>query len=226
MMTYRQPFSGSWPITQYYGETVTSSFHTGIDYGCPLGTAIMASEAGVIRYAAYDQTGYGYCVIIEHDIKHATLYAHLSAIRFTAVGRKVQQGEVIGYSGSSGNSTGPHLHFEARTTWNDFRTHFNPFNLPMMSVDDTISDYVPSETYEEFHPQEIEPGIVSIVAPSGAFNHNCNFSEKVAYPYGTKYYYTGNTVEKNGLIFCECLPFYNAVWIARNNEDTQILLNE
>ena len=224
-MTYRQPFSGSWPITQYYGETVTSSFHTGIDYGCPLGTAIMASEAGIIRYAAFDQTGYGCCVIIEHDVNHATLYAHLSSIRFGTIGKKVQQGEVIGYSGNSGNSTGPHLHFEARRIWNDFRTHFDPFKLPMMTVDDSVADYVPSEP-DEFEPKEIEPGIVQIVAPSGAFNHNPSFNWKVAYPLGTRYYYTGNTVEKDGLTFCECLPFYNAVWIARNNEDTQILLNE
>ena len=225
-MSYRQPFSGSWPITQYYGETVTSSFHTGIDYGCPLGTAIMASEAGVIRYAAFDQTGYGYCVIIEHDVKHATLYAHLCSIRFAIIGKKVQQGEVIGYSGNSGNSTGPHLHFEARTIWNDFRTHFDPFKLPLMTVYDTISDYVSSEPNDKFEPKEIESGVVQIVAPSGAFNHNPSFTWKIAYPLGTRYYFTGNTVEKDGLTFCECLPFYNAVWIARNNEDTQILMNE
>ena len=78
-MSYRQPFSGEWPITQYYGETITSKFHTGIDYGCPSGTAIFASENGIIRYSAFDQTGYGNCVIIEHDATHATLYAHLSS---------------------------------------------------------------------------------------------------------------------------------------------------
>ena len=224
-MTYRQPFSGSWPITQYYGETVTSSFHTGIDYGCPLGTEIMASEKGVIRYAAFDQTGYGYCVIIEHDVNHATLYAHLSSIKFLTAGKKVQQGEIIGYSGSSGNSTGPHLHFEARTVWNDFRSHFDPFKLPLMSMADTVNKPVSLES-GNFIPKELDPGIVQIVAPSGAFNHNVNFTWKSAYPAGTRYYYTGNTVKKDGLIFCECLPFYNAVWIARNNEDTQILMNE
>lgn len=225
-MTYRQPFSGSWPITQYYGETVTSSFHTGIDYGCPLGTAIMASEAGVIRYAAFDQTGYGYCVIIEHDVNHATLYAHLCSIRFGSIGRKVQQGEVIGYSGNSGNSTGPHLHFEARTVWNDFRTHFDPFKLPMMSVDDSIADYVISEPDSEFEAVNIEPGIVKIVCSDGAFNHQPGFTDKKAYPEGTKYYFTGNTIEKDGLTFCECLPFYNAVWIAQDDGSTQILMNE
>jgi len=225
-MTYRQPFSGEWPITQYYGETVTSSFHTGIDYGCPLGTAIMASADGVIRYAGFDQTGYGNCVIIEHDVSHATLYAHLSMIRFTVTGKVVKQGEVIGYSGNTGNSTGPHLHFEARSIWNDYRSHFDPFKLPLMSVDDSINFSKPVVTEPTFEPSEIIPGIVEIVAPDGAFNHTTGFTSKVAYPKGTKYYYTGKTIENGGLTYCECLPFYSAVWIARNNSDTQILMNK
>lgn len=224
---YRQPFSGEWPITQYYGETITSSFHTGIDYGCPIGTAIMASADGVIRFSGFDKTGYGYCVIIEHDVTHATLYAHLSMLRFMTIGKKVEQGEVIGYSGNTGNSTGPHLHFEARSKWNDFRTHFDPMKLPMMSVDDYIpSVSVNDEADAAFEPNEIEPGIVKIVAPDGAFNHNYSFTDKVGYPMGTKYYFTGKTVERDGLQFCECLPFYSAVWVALHDNFTQILMND
>ena len=228
-MTYRQPFSGSWPITQRYGETITSSFHTGIDYGCPLGTAIVASSDGVIRYAAFDKTGYGNCVILEHDVKHATLYAHLSAIRFTTIGRKVYQGEVIGYSGNSGNSTGPHLHFEARSKWNDYSSHFDPFNLPLMSVDDSISDYVvtkPIETFSLINADKLKEGNVKITAPFGAYGHNSDFTGKKIYTLGTKFYYTGKTKEHNGLTFCECYPFVEPCWIAVHDGETQILMNE
>ena len=224
---YRQPFNGEWPISQYYGEKITSSFHTGIDYACPVGTAILASEDGVIRFSGFDKTGYGYCIIIEHDVTHATLYAHMSMLRFGS-GKKVERGEVIGYSGNSGNSTGPHLHFEARSKWNDYRTHFDPMNLPMMTVDDSIGSYhiTNPDMDKDFVPQKIESGIVKIICSSGAFNHQPGFTGKVAYPMGTRYYFTGSIIEKDGLTYCECLPFYNAVWIAQDDGHTQILLNE
>lgn len=218
-MTYRQPFSGEWPITQYYGETITSSFHTGIDYGCPMGTAILASSDGVIRYAGYDQTGYGYCVIIEHDAAHATLYAHLSSIRFTSIGRAVEQGEVIGYSGNSGNSTGPHLHFEARTIWNNYRSHFDPMKLPLISVDDTI-DFTPRP--KGIYGSNELSSSVFVSAPLGVFAHNSEFTSKKVLPYGTLLNFTGNTVERNGLTFCEC---QDTVWIAVNDGHTQLLSN-
>lgn len=135
MLTYRQPFAGDFPITQRYGETVTSSFHTGIDYACPLGTPILASADGGVMAAGWDATGFGNRVIILHDGHHATLYAHLQTVA-VFVNQKVQQGDVIGMSGSTGNSTGPHLHFEARTVWSDYKSHFDPMTLPLMSVDD------------------------------------------------------------------------------------------
>ena len=218
-MTYRQPFSGEWPISQFYGETITSSFHTGIDYACPLGTAILASSDGVIRYSAFDQTGYGYCVIIEHDLSHSTLYAHLSALRFMTVGKKVEQGEVIGYSGNSGNSTGPHLHFEARSVWNDYRSHFNPMNLPLMSVDDTAGFYNPPKSLKG---AEDLKSSVYVSAPAGVFGHNRDFTSKKVFLYGTPLTFTGKTIEKNGLIFCEC---QDTVWIAVNDGETQLLDN-
>ena len=221
MITYRQPFTGDYPITQYYGETYTSSFHTGIDYACPLGTPIFASADGVIRFIGMDKTGYGNCVIIEHDATHATLYAHLSTLgTIYFPGTKVKQGEVIGWSGSTGNSTGPHLHFEARHQWNDFRSHFNPFDLPLMSMDDSINDEN-KETEFSSLSDNFGSGPVSIVAPSGAFIHNKEFTSKQVIPYGTKLFFTGNTKKKDGLTFCECI-----VWIAANDGKTQILLPE
>ena len=143
MITYRQPFKGQYPITQAYGVVIPGVTykdrpHTGIDYGCPDGTPILASGDGIVQFSDFDQSGYGKVVIIQHNDGKATLYAHLSS-RNVVLKQKVKQGDIIGYSGSTGNSTGPHLHFEARKTWCDWRSHQNPVTfLPLMSVDDSI----------------------------------------------------------------------------------------
>lgn len=155
IISYRQPFKGEYPITQGYGDTATSSFHTGIDYGCPTGTPILASADGIVYFAGWDRYGYGNCVIILHPDYQATLYAHLEKV-LVREQEKVKQGQIIGLSDSTGNSTGPHLHFEARKYWNLPSSHFNPMNLPMMSVDDTIPDtepVIPTPTPEPTHPK-------------------------------------------------------------------------
>ena len=218
-MYYRQPFAGEYPITQYYGEKITSPFHTGIDYACPLGTPILASSDGVIRFNGHDKTGYGNCVIIEHDIAHSTLYAHLHSTAFYFTGAKVKRGDIIGWSGSTGNSTGPHLHFEARRQWNDYRSHFNPLDLPLMSMDDTPVA-VPDEPKESL-TVDIDPGPVFVAAPDGVFMHNESFTSKQAIPFGTRLTFTGKTKEKDGLTFCECTG-----WIAANDGSTQILKSD
>lgn len=142
MITFRQPFRGEYPITQQYGEvipgvTYQGKPHTGIDYGCPAGTEILASADGIVLKSGWDVTGYGNVIIIMHDAKHATLYAHLNKCS-VYLNQKVKQGDVIGLSGATGATTGPHLHFEARKKWNVHTTHFNPYDLPLMSVDDSI----------------------------------------------------------------------------------------
>lgn len=221
MLTYRQPFKNEWPITQKYGDTITSSFHTGIDYGCPFGTPILSSAEGAVVFAAWDNTGYGNLVIVQHTLICATLYAHLSDVS-VKVGQKVRQGELLGHSGSTGNSTGPHLHFEARQTWNDYRTHFDPMLLPLKSVDDSIV-YFPSKSDNELiDAEDMKPGKVIITAPSGAFVHNEDFSDKKAYSKGTKLAYSGKVCEMNGLKFCKCQM---TVWVAANDGETQILKN-
>ena len=110
-MQYRQPFEGEYPISQEYGKTPYNANHTGIDYACPAGTPILASEAGTVMQAGWLYGGWGECVIIQHADGIATLYAHLSQV-VVKVGEHVERSQIIGYSGSSGNSTGPHLHFE------------------------------------------------------------------------------------------------------------------
>jgi len=171
MITYRQPFRGEYPITQRYGEvipgvTVNGKPHTGIDYGCPMGTPILASAGGTVMAAGWDQTGYGFRVIVRHEDGLATLYAHLYTID-VSVRDEVRQGQEIGTSGATGGSkdfpvTGPHLHFEVRTRWNDYSSHFDPMALPLMTVDDSVvSDQQPVS--EEHQQEPIGAGWVRVV---------------------------------------------------------------
>ena len=106
-------------ITSWFGYredpfTGEIAYHSGTDIGAPGGTPILASADGTVPNAnAIDSWGggYGYHIKISHNDTFDTLYAHCSSICVT-VGQKVKQGEVIGYVGTTGNSTGNHLHFE------------------------------------------------------------------------------------------------------------------
>lgn len=94
--------------------------HYGIDWGIPEGTPITAAADGVVIRAGSDHTGYGDCVWIAGG-GFLYIYAHLSVI-YAVAGREVKAGDKIGLSGNTGNSTGPHLHFEMRTlngSWPD-----------------------------------------------------------------------------------------------------------
>ena len=115
----------AWPLPQsftiisqfgYRTDPFTGeiSYHSGTDIAAPYGTPVLAAAGGTVTVAnATDPWGgsYGYYVKIQHDGTFDTLYAHCSSICVTP-GQQVQQGEVIGYVGSTGNSTGNHLHFE------------------------------------------------------------------------------------------------------------------
>ena len=215
MVTYRQPFKNEWPITQGYGEKITSSFHTGIDYGCPLNTPILSSADGQIVFAAWDETGYGNLVIIEHKDGNATCYAHLSDVS-VKIWQNVRQGELIGHSGSSGNSTGPHLHFEARKFWNDYKSHFDPMNLPLTTVDDLIPQI------GLLNAADLKIGDVVISCPAGAYGHNTKFNDKWTFRSGTEMRFTGNSVKRGELEFCECEM---KLFVAVNDGETQILKN-
>lgn len=102
------------------------SGHQGIDIGGYTGDAVFASDSGVVVYAGSMSGGYGNVIMIEHDwmdgsVWH-TVYAHLSSIQVSC-GQGVYQGQVIGAVGSSGNSTGPHLHFEIRQNGASINPH-------------------------------------------------------------------------------------------------------
>ena len=105
------------PKTSDYGWRMhpifgTSRFHAGIDIGAGYGASIYAARSGVV-VSAGEQSGYGNAVVIDHGDGIATLYAHQSSVAVYS-GQSVSRGEVIGYVGSTGYSTGPHLHFEVR----------------------------------------------------------------------------------------------------------------
>jgi murein DD-endopeptidase MepM/ murein hydrolase activator NlpD len=108
-----------WPlhgrITSYFGRRNlgmgTSSFHRGVDVAAPTGTPIVAARSGTVVFAGWSTSGYGYLVRIRHQGGDETWYGHHSSV-LVSVGESVRQGETIGLVGSTGISTGPHLHFE------------------------------------------------------------------------------------------------------------------
>ena len=119
--------SGSfiWPADNHYlsGNDFWSG-HLGIDIAAATGAPIYAADSGVVVYAAPIGGGYGNMIMIDHQNGVHTLYAHLSSINVNC-GASVYQGQLIGLAGSTGNSTGPHLHFEIR----QFGAFINPWHV-------------------------------------------------------------------------------------------------
>lgn len=110
------PVDPEYPVTSEYGyrENPVSGGgegHKGMDFGAPLGAPIYAAASGVIDEAGYTNDGFGIKVVINHGGGFYTLYGHMSSTPVTA-GQQVEQGNIIGYVGSTGMSTGPHLHFQ------------------------------------------------------------------------------------------------------------------
>lgn len=119
-----------WPLKGYGKERITATFpkypdgtrHDGVDIGVPVGTPVYASAAGEVYRSRYYLTGnydgsyrdgYGNYVMIDHG-DYYTLYGHLQYKKVVSAGQTVSKGQLIGYTASTGNSTGPHLHFEVR----------------------------------------------------------------------------------------------------------------
>ena len=110
-------------ISSRYGyRRSMGDFHTGVDFAGPTGTPIYASDGGKVTYAGW-KGNYGYCVFIDHGNGYTTVYAHCSKL-LVKVGQSVAKGETIAKVGSTGRSTGPHLHFEIRVNGK----HQNPLN--------------------------------------------------------------------------------------------------
>lgn len=124
------PLGGLGVISQTYSEHVARAkangwcwlpgncprgvyYYGGIDYAAPTGTPIYAAADGTVTKAATDATGYGIHVRIQHDADNLTINGHMSRLN-VRTGDAVRSGEIIGYVGSTGNSSGPHDHFELR----------------------------------------------------------------------------------------------------------------
>lgn len=112
------PTPGVTYITSPFGNRVhpvtgNTSFHTGVDIGAGYGTSIVAANDGVVHTAVRGYSGYGHYVIIDHGGGYSTLYAHCSSINVSK-GQYVTRGQTIARVGSTGMSTGPHLHYEVR----------------------------------------------------------------------------------------------------------------
>ena len=216
-MSYRQPFEGDYPITQYFGEKITDpKGHTGIDYACPLNTDILASDDGRVFFAGWKDGGYGYCVFIKHADGNVSIYEHLLQQIPVTVGQYVKHGQIIGRSGSTGNSTGPHLHFEMRDK--DGKA-FDPLSV-------LRSEYNSQPAEKKLKNADELDEDVEIVAPCGAWGWSEKFDKRqTVYPYGTKLHFTGKTIKRYEYTYCECYPEPVKYWVAVHDGDTQILDN-
>lgn len=110
-----------WPTNSYRLTQYFTWRHAGVDIGNKTGQPIYAAESGKIEATGWNRGGYGYYIIIDHGDGLKTLYAHLSQIH-VKIGQNVQRAQAIGAIGSTGRSTGPHLHFEVRVR----NTRVNP----------------------------------------------------------------------------------------------------
>jgi murein DD-endopeptidase MepM/ murein hydrolase activator NlpD len=105
--------SFAWPTvaTTLSGFDYNPPLHSGIDIAGAEGNAIFATDGGVVVYAGWSDSGYGYLLVIDHGTGWQSAYAHLSSIA-VGCGTSVSQGERVAGLGNTGNSSGPHLHFE------------------------------------------------------------------------------------------------------------------
>ena len=110
-------------ISAGYPNYSSGRYHGGVDFPCPTGTSVHAAASGTVIVARPLYYSYGHHIIIDHGNGLSTLYAHNSAL-LVSVGQHVSKGQVIARSGSTGNSTGPHCHFEVRVNG----TRVNPLN--------------------------------------------------------------------------------------------------
>lgn len=224
MSSYRQPFQGDYPITQKFGEIITGiTFqdkpHTGIDFACPAGTPILASSDGFVFYAGWKDSGYGNCVFIRHYDGMTTIYEHLLKDIPVTVGQHVRQGEVIGFSGSTGNSTGPHLHFE-------MRDEAGKAVDPALRLANVIDTDKPKSLKDA---DQLSENVV-VSAPSGVrrFNEDWSYPYPSTYSFGQKLHFTGRTAKRPGYpyTYCEVYEEPKCFWVAVNDGETQILDSE
>ena len=132
-----KPFRGDYRLTQGFGENPASyakfglKGHNGLDYGLPTGTQVIAPHSGKVIEATNDPNGYGNYLKIEND-KEGSVLAHLQSFQ-VKVGDIVSEGQPVGFSNNTGNSTGPHLHWgyytQPRNRQNGYAGFIDQINL-------------------------------------------------------------------------------------------------
>lgn len=122
--TGRLAYPTSWRhISAGFPRYPSGGYHGGVDFDCPSGTPVYASDSGYVTAAGWNTTGFGNWVMINHGNGLVTIYGHNSSVVVRA-GQSVEKGTLIAYSGETGNATGPHVHFEVRLNG----TKVNPLN--------------------------------------------------------------------------------------------------
>ncbi len=117
-----------------------AKMHTGLDFTAPLGTPVQSTGDAVVESVASDQSGYGIHIILNHGYGYRTLYGHLSKT-IVKQGQKIKRGEVIGLVGSTGTSTGPHLHYEVINRGNKVDPiHYCMDGLSPQEYQDLVND--------------------------------------------------------------------------------------
>jgi len=119
--TFTYPTTATWLSGYDYNPPI----HNGLDFDGDFGSPIYASDTGVVVYSGWSDRGYGYLIVVDHDDGWQTFYAHLTEGTLVPCGRSVQKGQLIASMGSTGNSSGPHLHFELRLNG----SAVNPWNF-------------------------------------------------------------------------------------------------
>jgi septal ring factor EnvC (AmiA/AmiB activator) len=107
--------------------------HEGLDFAAPIGTPIYATADGVVTTSGFTTSGFGIHVVINHGYGYKTIYGHMVRVK-TKAGQRVKRGEVIGYVGNSGKSTGPHLHYEVHKS-----------GIPIDPINFFYSDLTPAQ---------------------------------------------------------------------------------
>jgi murein DD-endopeptidase MepM/ murein hydrolase activator NlpD len=129
-------------------------FHRGVDIAVPVGTPVKATRKGQVVFAG-DRRGYGFTVIVEHSNGDRTLYGHNSLVRVTP-GELVESGTVVAFSGNSGRSTGPHVHFEQLPSG-------RPITEPVGAEDPTIQQVANSNDHRYLLEQQMDESVNSIL---------------------------------------------------------------
>ena len=229
MISLRQPFNGSYPISLDFGEewlpTYKKGEHKGIDYACPEGTPVLASADGTVLTVGFAQTGYGNYIIIQHKDGSGTVYAHLKSCK-VGIYKQVQKGEVIGWSGNTGNSSGAHLHFEYRSTASNFRTAEDPKPFMQSVLDKDPIDSTPSPEKPEF--EHVEPGVCIVVCEYANVRCHCDMDRVIGMRKKGDIIAVGDDVTMyNGLPYRDYYDPTYKCWlrIAEHDPTTQIISN-